>query len=658
MPNKLSQFWQELKRRKVVRVITVYAAAAFVILELLSIIIEPLRLPDWTLQFAIVFLCIGFIIAVILSWIYDIHPEGGIVKTEPAHKVKEVDTWDSSNSWRIASYISFVVIVVLIVINIIPRRGLFNGRGSPDKSIVVLPLKNDSPEEEKMDFINGTYEHILDNLSKIENLRVISRTSAEKYRDNKKLITEIGEELNVGYVLEGSGQRDGGSVRITVQLLDAKKDMHIWSQTYHREIEDVFDMQSEVAHSATRDIESIIYPDADQIKKESTPERQTALIFYQKGLQEMSRYWESHYDRNVLELADYNFHSSIDYDSTFFEPYKQLYQVYEEKFWKRYGEQTVMIDSSQSLIDKVIRMGYQDSDTYFRKGRIHQYFGQYEEAIEALEDAISYDPENGQAIRDLARLYARTDEVKALKFLFDTLERGSPSAMIFRGISSRLRDCGFRELSHHYLDEALKLDGDSLYYFDKLAEIEFKLLDYHSAKDIGFKMHAIDSLESLHYGYIAMSYIFEHQYDSSLVYFRKVESLGWELSSRGLDLSTPRMFGFVLVQNGEVVEGERYINSSFEYYQDLLNRDQMSKNSYRTLGELYSYRGEKEKAIEHLRTFTQQDGINFSDIAWLKSPLLDNIRNEPEFKEIEQEVESIAQTKHERVRQWLEENDR
>ena len=80
-PNRLSQFWQELKRRKVVRVITVYAATAFVILELVDIITEPLRLPEWTLQFAIVFLCIGFIIAVILSWIYDIHPEGGIVKT-------------------------------------------------------------------------------------------------------------------------------------------------------------------------------------------------------------------------------------------------------------------------------------------------------------------------------------------------------------------------------------------------------------------------------------------------------------------------------------------------------------------------------------------------------------------------------------------------
>jgi hypothetical protein len=142
VPNKLSQFWQELKRRKVTRTITVYAAAAFVILELLSIIIEPLRLPDWTLQFAIVFLCIGFIIAVILSWIYDVHPEGGIVKTEPVHKVKEEDIPKSSYSWKIASYFSFVVIVGLIVLNIIPRSKLSNTKGILDKSIAVLPLDN------------------------------------------------------------------------------------------------------------------------------------------------------------------------------------------------------------------------------------------------------------------------------------------------------------------------------------------------------------------------------------------------------------------------------------------------------------------------------------------------------------------------------------
>jgi hypothetical protein len=99
-------FWQELKRRKVVRVITVYAAAAFVIIELINNVYEPLRLPEWTPTLVIVLLCVGFIITVVVSWIYDIHPEGGIIKTEPSHKVKEEDIPKSSNSWKIATIIS------------------------------------------------------------------------------------------------------------------------------------------------------------------------------------------------------------------------------------------------------------------------------------------------------------------------------------------------------------------------------------------------------------------------------------------------------------------------------------------------------------------------------------------------------------------------
>ena len=120
-PIRLSQLWQELKRRRVIHVIVVYATAAFIIFELVDIIDDPLLLPEWALSLVIVLLAIGFPIAIIFSWIYDVHTEGGIVKTEPVDKVKEEDVSKSSSSWKIASYISFVVIVGLIILNIIPR---------------------------------------------------------------------------------------------------------------------------------------------------------------------------------------------------------------------------------------------------------------------------------------------------------------------------------------------------------------------------------------------------------------------------------------------------------------------------------------------------------------------------------------------------------
>ena len=167
MPNKLSQFWQELKRRNVVRVITVYAGAAFVIIELINNITEPLRLPDWTPTLVIVLLGIGFPIAIIFSWIYDIHPEEGVVKTEPANKVKAEDIPKSSSGWKIASYISFVVIVGLVVLNVVSRSGT---KQIPEKSIAVLPFRNESSDEKNEYIIKGTmgaYSSVIEHPSPI-----------------------------------------------------------------------------------------------------------------------------------------------------------------------------------------------------------------------------------------------------------------------------------------------------------------------------------------------------------------------------------------------------------------------------------------------------------------------------------------------------------
>jgi cyanate permease len=118
-------------RRKVLRIITVYAASAFVILELADILTPSLRLPEWTINLVLLLLCVGFVVAVILSWIYDIHPEGGIVKTEPAEKVNAEMLSKSSNSWKIASYISFVIIVGLIVLHTISRSNSGNSKINP-----------------------------------------------------------------------------------------------------------------------------------------------------------------------------------------------------------------------------------------------------------------------------------------------------------------------------------------------------------------------------------------------------------------------------------------------------------------------------------------------------------------------------------------------
>jgi TolB-like protein len=300
MLNSLSQFWQELKRRKVVRVVTVYAASAFVILELVDILAPSLRLPDWTLNLVLILLIVGFIIAVILSWIYDIHPEGGIVKTESVKKIKTEDIPVSSNSWKIASYISFVVIVGLIILNIIPRSGK---NEILDKSIAVLPFKNDSPDLENEYFCNGMMETILNQLVKIGDLKVMSRTEVEPYRNTTKTRKEIAGELGVANFLEGSVYKMGNRFRISVQLINSKSGFHLWSDEYEGEYtEEIFALQSNIARQVALALKAVITQEEEKSIERKPTENIEAYDLVLKGWEMTDNYWKT-LDSKYNQLA-------------------------------------------------------------------------------------------------------------------------------------------------------------------------------------------------------------------------------------------------------------------------------------------------------------------------------------------------------------------
>jgi TolB-like protein len=247
-PNKLSQFWQELKRRNVVRVVTVYAGAAFVIIELINNIYEPLHLPDWTPTLVIVLLALGFPVVIIFSWIYDIHPEGGMVKTEPAHHVKDEGKSVGSNNWKIASYISFAVIVGLVAINIFEKKRGDKIDDSLSKSIAVLPFLNFSENQDQDFMCLGLTDEIINHLYHIKTFdHVTSLTSVLNYRDLEMNIPEIADELRVNYILEGTYKKFGNELKITAQLIEGKSDKHIWQQDYNRPYSDIMAIQSDIA---------------------------------------------------------------------------------------------------------------------------------------------------------------------------------------------------------------------------------------------------------------------------------------------------------------------------------------------------------------------------------------------------------------------------
>ena len=289
-PNKLSQFWQELKRRRVIHVVVVYATVAFVIIELVNNVYETLELPDWTPALILILLIIGFPLAVIFSWIFDVTP-GGIEKTK---SIEESDSQDNINlpgtmKWKVATFASLIILVALAILHIVDRNKGSGDFREMEKSIAVLPFLNDSPDKENEYFINGTMESILDKLCKIQDLRVIARTSVEQYRDKPMQIEEIAEALNVNYILEGSGQKYENQIRLTVQLIDAKGGDHIWSGQYDKELEDIFSIQSEIAQLIANEIKAIVTPEVKlRIEKKPT-ENMEAYNLYLQGRHFYSR---------------------------------------------------------------------------------------------------------------------------------------------------------------------------------------------------------------------------------------------------------------------------------------------------------------------------------------------------------------------------------
>ncbi len=660
-PNTLSQFWQELKRRKVIRVITVYAAASFVILQLVEILAPSLRLPEWTMNLILVLLVVGFIIAVILSWIFDVHPEEGIVKTEPSQKVKAEDIPKSSNSWKIASYISFVVIVGLIVVNIIPRTNSSKEAEILDKSITVLPFISLSDDPEKQYLADGIMDAILLHLSKIEELRVLARTTSEKYRDTDKTATEICQELGVSFALEGSFRKYGDQARLTVQLIRSGKEDHAWAKQYDREWKEIFAVESEVAQAIAKELQAVITPEEKQLIEKTPTTNLTAYDFYQRGREEYWKYRSDNDNREALERAEELYHEALKLDSKFALAYSELAMVYRGKhYWETYFTDE-FLDSVLILTDIALSYDDQLSEAYTVRGDYYRVKGFTELAIGEYDKAIKFNPNDWMAYWGRGRMYLDEDLVKSLANLQKaiSLNHGSELPLLLQGIGLTYYFGGFIEKGNNYFEDAFKLDGNSVRYYSYLALSEMNRDNYAKCIEICKKGYAIDSTNSGILVSLGKSYMFLGQFEESLKYFKKYIERLEELGN--FDLKDMAEIGYVYSLNGYKEKADYYLDEQINYSNKSieLGRD-FAKNLYShyDLAAVYAFRGEKDKAYENLRIFNQRKMMLHWAVSLIKNdPLLDNIRDEPEFQQIIRDIEAKYQAEHERVRKWLGEND-
>ena len=262
-PDNPNNFWQELKRRKVIGVIIVYVTISAGIIGLISDVYEPLGLPGRVPTLVIIILGIGFPIAVIFAWIFDITLKG-IKKTLPIE-----DDIGGKDIQTITDKASI-----------------------PEKSIIVLPFENISSDPEQEYFSDGLTEELITQLSYIKELIVISRSSAMTFKGEKKTIKEIAAKVNVKYVLEGSVRKSDNKLRITAQLIDADSDSHLWADTYDGKLDDVFDIQERVSKKISASLKLQLSSD-EVIQLTHHPlDNLDAFEYYHKARNKMYLYTE------------------------------------------------------------------------------------------------------------------------------------------------------------------------------------------------------------------------------------------------------------------------------------------------------------------------------------------------------------------------------
>ena len=458
-PN-MSGFFEELQRRKVYRVAAAYIIAAGFIIQISSAVFPAWELPNWAFRLVVVLLLIGFPITLILAWAYDVTPQG----------IRATPTPSTPGSHRRRNVIMLVATGVIISAGagffLLPRVSA----RKIDKSIAVLPFQNLSDEKENAYFADGMQDDILTNLSKIGDLKVISRVSVMSYRgDGARNAREIGKALGVGTLLEGSVRRIGNRVRVNVQLIDANSDEHIWAEDYDRDLTDVFAIQTDLAQKIAAALQAKLSPDEkERLDRQPTQSPEAYLLFIQAhdyanrpdGLRDdslkaeelfeqaikldpkfalafaglsMTESWLYHFWDPIparREKARLNADESLRLQPNLAEGHLAL------GFSYYYGDRDY--ERALAEFDIAKRDLPNEGQAYFAIGAIQRRQGKWAESTANLEKAAALDPKNTSILINLAYSYMALRNFEAAEKAIDRATAVAPQSFATAGLKAYL----------------------------------------------------------------------------------------------------------------------------------------------------------------------------------------------------------------------------
>jgi len=528
-----------------------------------------------------------------------------------------------------------------------------------EKSIAVLPFRNDSSDPENAYFINGIMEEALNNLQKIKGLIVRPRTSVEQYRGTTKTVSQIAKELGVNYIIEGAGQKYGNKFVIRVQLINAEKETHLMGKSFEKEILETSDqiaLQSDIAMSIASELKVTITPEEKQLIEKIPTTNLTAYDFYLRGNEELTMFWNDNRNKPALIKAEDFYNKSLKYDSVFARAYVGQAMVYwhkqgiEEYFSKNFADSALILCNIALSFDNNLE------EAYLMRGLYYRYRGENNKAIDEFDKSLKINPNLWLCYLMKAYMYQLEDYVNSIENFMKaaSLNRGSELQFTFQSLSLEFFFAGFPEKEKFYNLEAFQLNGDSALYFRALSGYE---PDTVKKLELLQKAFDVDTTRADIAYELGITYMLHNRPYESLKYYKKQFEL-LEAAGAFTNVDYGRM-GWAYWENGYKKEAEYYFDKQLECCKNDIELKRpwgQALFPYYDMAGIYAFRGEKEKAYENLKKFNKRKIMPLWAVTFMKNdPFFKSIRNEPEYKQIVREVEAKYQAEHERVRKWLEE---
>ena len=368
----MNAFFSELRRRKVYRVAAAYAVVAWLIIQVAATVFPVWEMPIWTLRFVIALVLMGFPVALLLSWALDFTPEGIRIETAPPQAAGSLTVGRRRYLFLLGGF--GVLVAAVAAFLILPRAAAHR----VDKSIAVLPFENLSDDKENAYFADGIQDDVLTNLSKIGELKVISRTSVMGYRGHKGNVREIAKALGVGAVLEGSVRRSGNTVRVNVQLINGRTDEHMWSEIYDRDLTDVFAIQNELAREIAAQLQMKLSPSEKARLEQRPTENGEAYLVH---LQARGIFNDPDRTSSDLRRAEQLYYRAIQLDPQFALAYADLSRL-QSWFYHAVDPTPDRIEKAKAAAAEALRLDPELPEAHLAAGYCYYYGDRdYERAL-------------------------------------------------------------------------------------------------------------------------------------------------------------------------------------------------------------------------------------------------------------------------------------